>query len=750
MPTPPEPGVNDRVPDDDPPMEVLLAVKDLLDGSLDPELLRERLAGLLVARLCDWCSVDLLEEDGSIGPPAIACHDPVLAEIVRRLRERFLADGDPSRGFRGVIATGVAELHPVITDADLVAVARDEEHLRLLRVVGQHSAIVAPVSVRGRTFGAVTVVRGGARRFEEGDLALVRAIAARAALALDNARLYRAERAARLRAEQAAVRLRRLQDVILALSGASTPERVATLVLEHAVAALGAERGLVSLLSADRRTLDALAVRGGDLPEALRSISVDAPLAIASAFRRGAAEILETPAAYHERFPGGPAHELALLAVPLLASGEVCIGAFAVVLDEPRPISDDERALLDTLGRQGGQALERARLHEAERRARITAERANQAKDEFLSVVSHELRTPLNAILGWAGLLRGKAEPGSMIDKGVLVIERNARAQAKLIDDILDVSRVIAGKLELGLAPLDVEPILRATVEAARPTAEAKGVTMEMRVADPLAPVSGDAGRLRQVISSLLANAVKFTPAGGRVTASIELRAGELSITVTDTGSGISPEFLPHVFESFRQADASSVRSHGGLGLGLSLTRHLIELHHGRIVAESEGEGRGARFTVSLPCLPSPAVTALTPIGAGASRALTGMRVLVVDDEPDALEMIAAVLSERGAEVSAAPSAAAAIEQIDRSRPHVLLSDIGMPITDGYALLARVRALPGASAHVPAVALTAFARAADAARAAEAGFAAHLAKPVDPEVLTSVLLSVAGKISRVA
>ena len=337
-----------------------------------------------------------------------------------------------------------------------------------------------------------------------------------------------------------------------------------------------------------------------------------------------------------------------------------------------------------------------------------------------------------------------------MIDKGVLVIERNARAQAKLIDDILDVSRVIAGKLELELGPLDVEPILRATFEAARPSAEAKGVTMEMRVADPLAPVSGDAGRLRQVLSSLLANAVKFTPAGGRVTAAIELRAGELSITVTDTGSGISPEFLPHVFERFRQADASSVRSHGGLGLGLSLTRHLIELHHGRIVAESEGEGRGARFTVSLPSLPSPAVTALSPLGAVASRALTGMRVLVVDDEPDALEMIAAVLSERGAEVSAAPSAAAAIEQIDRARPHVLLSDIGMPITDGYALLARVRALPGASAHVPAVALTAFARAADAARAAEAGFAAHLAKPVDPEVLTRVLLSVAGKISRVA
>lgn len=400
---------------------------------------------------------------------------------------------------------------------------------------------------------------------------------------------------------------------------------------------------------------------------------------------------------------------------------------------------------------------QREHLLEETRQARARAEEASRAKDEFLATVSHELRTPLNAISGWVQLLLGGMLPPEKVNRAHETIARNARAQTQLINDLLDASRIITGKLRLELEPVHLVDVLEMAIEALRPTADAREIQVLPTLDPGAGPILGDASRLQQVVWNLLANAVKFTPRGGRVRIGLRRDQAFVELSVEDTGQGIEPAFLPHVFERFRQADSSSDRRHGGLGIGLAIARHITELHGGTIAVASEGDGRGAKFTVRLP-LPPQRVEAVSrvektaqPLERGSSQRLAeleGLRILVVDDEPDAREILAFVLESCNAKVIAASSAAEALEVLRTTVPDMLVSDLGMPGEDGLVLIQKVRALPpDQGGRTPAVALTAYARAEDRTKALNAGFDVHVAKPVHPTELIAVIVELASRIT---
>jgi signal transduction histidine kinase/ActR/RegA family two-component response regulator len=380
------------------------------------------------------------------------------------------------------------------------------------------------------------------------------------------------------------------------------------------------------------------------------------------------------------------------------------------------------------------------------------AERVNRVKDEFLATLSHELRTPLNAIIGWAHLLSVGGVPADRWSAAVQTILRNAHAQVRLVDDLLDVSRIISGKLHLRLAPLDMASVVGGAIDLVRNAAEAKDIQIHATMG-PRQTLVGDAERLRQIAWNLLSNAVKFTPRHGRVDVTVGVRDSQVEFAVADTGIGIDPQFLPHLFERFTQADSSTTRQHGGLGLGLAVVRHLVELHGGTVTASSPGHGRGATFRVMLPiravvdALPSEPAAMRAEHGAATAAEpdrLRGLRVLVVDDEADARELVGTVLERYGAAVQAAESAREAFDVFCRWRPDVLVADVGMPLEDGYSLMRRIRTLPaGEGGITPAVALTAYAHATDRERALAAGFQEHVPKPAPPEQLAGVIARLA-------
>ena len=400
---------------------------------------------------------------------------------------------------------------------------------------------------------------------------------------------------------------------------------------------------------------------------------------------------------------------------------------------------------------------ERERLLKSEQEARREAEHTSRMKDEFLATLSHELRTPLNAILGWAQLLQVRPTSAADLTEGLETIARNARAQTKLIEELLDMSRIISGKLRLDVQTVDLERVISESIESVRPAAEAKTIRL-LKIFDPAAAtVRGDAGRLQQVVWNLLTNAIKFTPKGGRVHVYLQRVNSHVEIVVSDTGEGIEAEYMPRLFTRFSQADATSTRKHGGLGLGLAIVRHITELHGGRVRATSPGAGQGTTFTVELPLTavhedrpqhltrhPAAAEPPATEAPTLPSIDLSGVRVLVVDDEPDALALIKRVLEMNSATVITASTAAEGFEALRNGRPHVLLSDIGMPGEDGYSLLKRVRDLPPSEGgSTPAAALTAFARSEDRRRALMAGFQLHVPKPVEPPELLAVVANLA-------
>jgi signal transduction histidine kinase len=383
-------------------------------------------------------------------------------------------------------------------------------------------------------------------------------------------------------------------------------------------------------------------------------------------------------------------------------------------------------------------------------RARDEAEAANRAKDEFLAVVSHELRTPLTPIITWTRMLRDGGITGPATERALEVIERNARAQAQLVDDLLDVSRIVAGKVRLDVQQIDLRPLLDAAVEATHAAADAKDIRMQLVVDPRGGAVWGDAQRLQQVFWNLLANAIKFTPKGGRVQVTLQRVNSHVEVAVSDTGQGIRRDFLPYVFDRFRQADSTTTRAHGGLGLGLAIVRHIVELHGGRVRVDSGGEGQGATFTVELPTavLRAPVSpervhpTAPTTVPFTPSPVLEGLRVLVVDDDSDTLETLRVLLETCHADVRTEETAADGLAAVQAWRPDVIVSDIGMPGEDGYALISKIRRLPAdAGGDTPALALTAYARSEDRVRALSAGFQMHVAKPIEPAELVATLAS---------
>ncbi|MBI3802635.1 MAG: PAS domain S-box protein [Nitrospirae bacterium] len=549
----------------------------LLASSLEYEPTLARVTQLAVPRLADWCTVDLTEEDGTIRSLAVAHIDPEKMKWAAEINRRYPLDPNAAQGVPAVLRTGRSEIYPEISDAMLAAAARDDAHLRILREVGLQSAMIVPLVVQGRPIGAMTFVSESGRRYGESDLALAEELARRAALAIENARLYR------------------------------------------------------------------------------------------------------------------------------------------------------------------------------------QAQEANRAKDEFLAVVSHELRTPLNAILGWSLLLQEEGVAPETIGHALESIARNATTQAQLIGDLLDVSRIVTGKLHMNIRPAALAPIVQEAINVVQSSAEAKGIQLIPEIADPTLSIVGDPDRLQQVVWNLLSNAIKFTPEGGSVVIRVEPIDTTVQIRVTDTGIGIPREFLPYVFDRFRQADASSTRVHGGLGLGLAIVRHLVEQHGGTVEVESPGEGRGATFTVTLPIQPGrtkggvpepfkPALFEDRP--ADRSRLLEGLRVLVVEDAPDTRELIAALLKRHQAEVKAVGSVQEAIDAVTEGRPDLLISDIAMAGEDGYVLMERVRTVASEQGwKIPAIALTAYARKEDQERVLAAGFQLHLSKPVKPSQLVLAIGKLTGRIA---
>ena len=470
----------------------------------------------------------------------------------------------------------------------------------------------------------------------------------------------------------------------------------------------------------------------------------------------------------HLGMPAGHLRVRSYLAVPVISrSGEV-IGGLFFGHPEPGVFTERSERIVVGVAAQAAVAIDNARLYEAaqrsaeerkallesERSARNLAERMSALKDDFLATLSHELRTPLSAIMGWVHILRRGLGMPQDLQKGLDTIERNARLQVQLIDDLLDMNRIASGKVRLDVQP--VEPILfiEAALETVRPAAEAKGVRIERMLEPSIAAVPGDPGRLQQVMGNLLSNAIKFTPKGGTVRVTLAQEEAQVRITVTDSGIGIKPDFVDHVFERFRQADASTTRRYGGLGLGLSIVKSLAELHGGSVSVSSPGEGLGASFSV---CLPAPFAKGRTgrPPEEHASIRLTaaydaidlsGLTILVVDDDADGRELARRVLGECEAKVLTAGSAAEALSLIESHKPDVLVSDIGMPEVDGFSLLRSIRGLGAArGGGLPAVALTAFARPEDRTQALRAGFAAHLTKPVEPPELLATVAGVAGR-----
>jgi PAS domain S-box-containing protein len=544
--------------------------------------------------------------------------------------------------------------------------------------------------------------------------------------------------------------LQGLAEASLTIGQAASPEGVLQVIAEQARELIGAHQAVTSLTV------------GEDWSQAVNCVSLSDKYARWSEYAARpegtglSAEVCRTNRALRltqeelEAHPAGRgfgAHAAGhppmrgWLAVPLVGRNGRNLGLIQLSDRYEGDFTADDETILLQLARLAAVAIENARLM-AESQA------ANRAKDEFLAVMSHELRTPLTAVLGWTQMLRGRKDDAAVREKGLEVIERNARSLSQLIEDVLDVSRILTGKLTLHRKAVELPGVVQAALEVVRPRAEQKKVALVVEPGPPEGQVTGDPSRLQQVFWNLLVNAVKFTPEGGRVEVRLERGEAEWRVRVKDTGQGIRAEALPHLFERFWQADGSSTREHGGLGLGLAIVRHLVELHGGTVEAESAGLGHGATFTVRLP------VPALLPAAEGAGAAaealpatrLDGVRVLLVEDAEDARELITLVLRERGAQVRAVSNAREAMEDLEECLPDVLVSDIGLPGEDGHMLLKRIRAWAEARDQwIPAIALTAYAGAEDARRAYRAGFQVHMAKPLESEPLVESVARLAAR-----
>jgi len=729
-------------------LQVLADAGRALGTSPDYAATLAMLGRAAVPRLADWCAIRVLETDGRVRRlPTIyadAAHATVAQAMDAHYGRHTGADVYSSTaGIGRVLRTGEPSLIPHVSPEWLRTVARDNAHLGLLKAIGLTSLLHAPLILRGRPVGVLTLARiGDAESYGAADLAVAEELCDRAAVAIEHARLLEAS-------DRRGREGHAMAEIARVLAETLDP----TLVWQRI--AVGVRTLLDDAPSAALYQLEP----GGDV----RAVAVSTETGVhfdwthrlpkgagmvGLAIRRRtavtASDVLEFadvtyPPQARARLERSAYRSL--VAVPLVIQERV-LGALAVGAERGHRFAEREIELVSTLAHHAAVALDNARLFEEtqQRRAeaelaRTAAEEANRAKDDFLAVLSHELRTPLTAILGWVRLLLTGRLPAARVTEAVAAIDRSTRVQTRLIDDLLDISRIVAGKIELERRPIDVAAVVRDVLASAAQDPHAAAVLSEATI-EPGMVVLGDRDRLHQAIMNLVGNATKFTPPGGRVNVRLRRTGEEIELVVADTGEGISAEQLPHIFDRFHQVDRSPTRRHGGLGLGLAIVRHLVQAHGGSVSAESAGRGQGACFTIRIPWARGlEQEPGARPGGPSAGeQLLTDLRVLFVDDNPEARSLVSAALEAAGAQVRLAGSAAEALNALREAAFDVVLSDIGMPDVDGYDFVMRLRELERLADRQPvsAIALTAYARAEDRRRALASGFQGYLAKPVDP------------------
>ncbi|AKF10177.1 ATP-binding protein [Sandaracinus amylolyticus] len=717
----------------------------ILSASLDVDETLRRIARLAVPMLGDLCVLGVVERDGRHRQVAEAADDDAQEARLRALRrwsEHPLAP----------IASAIERPgdEPAITELDDALVdrmARDPEELAILRELGARTSLAVPIAAHGRTLAVLHLgmARSG-RRHGPRHRALAMRLAARAAISLENAHLYTEAREAATERARDAQRLRALADISRVFAEVSLdPELAYDAIARIAAQKLG-DLAAINLLSHDGEWLETVALHHLDpAREALAHAIFTRPTPVegslnGEAVRTGkVVRMQHGPRDPHVATDAGrryidEAQAREVVAAPLEVRGRV-IGTIAVTSEREGKSLDIE--LLEEIAHRAALLIENARLFRA-------AQDATRMRDELVATVSHELRTPLNAILGWAAIARARTEDATLITRALETIERNARAQAKLVDDLLDVARIVGGTMRLESADLEPELVARAAIDALRPAADARRVRIDLVAEDPCPRVRADASRLQQIVWNLVSNAVKFSRDDGHVRVTLRRNGDALEIVVEDDGIGIEPSFLPHVFERFRQARPTPGRGKGGVGLGLAIVRHLVEAHGGTVSVASDGRDRGTRFVVRLPARPDGADSAThalpEPSALNGVVRLDGVQVLLVEDDDDTREALRVALSAAGAEVVDARDGAEALRALDRAVPDVIVSDVAMPVLDGYGFLRAVRARPQVGGgNVPAIAMTAFARPEDAWRAREAGFQTHLAKPADPATVARAI-----------
>jgi len=705
----------------------------LLSQNLDPDRALANLARLATSAIADWCLIHMLDGAGRIELVAQQHVDVTKLAIAEDMIRRFPPDESEHNRIYRVLHGGRAEVYPDLPDDLLAANANDPAQLAYLRSVGYQSAMVVPMLGRRGVIGTITLITAEAgRRYDEVDLAVAEDLGRRAGLAIENARLFESEREARRAAERAADRTARLYRLAIALGDVIEAREVAEAFVGAGRAALGAQASHAWLLDDSGTTLD-LAVQHGELEntgvDGYRRVAVDAALPICDVLRTRAPMMFSSLAQLEARYPEARvAEELPFRSwavVPLLAGGRG-IGAAAFSFLDHRDFPAEDQAFVDAMTRQAALAFERCRLFEAERRATEQAKLAERRKDEFLAMLGHELRNPLAPLATAVELMR--ARDPTMFRREREVIERQVAHLSRLLDDLLDISRITRGKIELDRQVVDIAGVVAKAVEMASPLYEKRRHHLRVEVPRGLR-VDGDPVRLAQVFQNLLTNAAKYTAPEGHVTIAAALADGEVVVRVRDDGVGIAAEVLPAVFELFVQGDRSLDRSQGGLGIGLTVVKRLVELHGGTVEARSDGPGHGTEMLVRLPAADS---AELAAAAAAATRVAPSRhrRVLIVDDNPDAAEVLGEYLRELGYEIELAGDGPTAIARAEQFHPHVAVLDLGLPVMDGYELAQRLRERWSGS-ELRLIAVTGYGQDSDRARSCAAGFDEHLVKPVD-------------------
>jgi signal transduction histidine kinase len=734
-----------------------------LSDSLDFETTLNTVARLAVPGIADSCAIHLIDDADRIRLVAAVHVDPTKTAAMKTLADPETAV--PSRTWLRTIRDGTTT---VLADIDAAAIEQSLESdpvlMRAFDEVRFTSQISVPLLARGRTIGGITFMLGpGSRRYDVADVRVAEDLAQRAAIAVENARLYTAAQEGEAAAALGQSRARFLADVGEALASSLDYETTLKTVANLAVPDI-ADWCAVDIVD-DEGNLQRLAVAHVNpaklhLAETIQASYPeprDAAGGVWEVIRSGQPTMMaDIPDALIAAAARDQEHlrllrEIGLtsyICAPLMTRGRASGAITFVSAESRRRYTEADLRFVQDVASRAALAVENARAYKE-------ANDANRLKDEFLGTLSHELRTPLNAILGYARMLRGGVFTDAVKQARALeILERNAQALTQIVEDVLDVSRIISGKLRLNIQETDLGAVIDDAVGTVLPAADAKGVQVRVDLDRATPPVPGDPERLQQVVWNLLTNAVKFTPPGGSVQVTLAHADGKAVIVVSDTGRGIAPGFLPHLFERFRQADSRFSREHGGLGLGLAIAREIVETHGGILQAASEGEGRGATFSVTLAVVAaelrvgSLALDAETEEGEAVRSIrgrLAGVRVLVVDDDDDARALVQAIVEEAGGTASAVDSAPRALERLDTEMADVMVADLGMPGMDGLALIEAVRRRSDGAKSMPAIALTAYARSQDRIRALSSGYQRHLSKPIDHVQLVAAVVSVVMK-----